>query len=63
MVKKPSETKVKTKKLKKKVLEAGPHKSFRRTYREDYVREDKTPGIMYHVLKSFRMIFRNWTDE
>ena len=58
MAKHPSKTK--TKALKKKVLEAGPHKSFRRTYREDYLREDKTPGMMHHILASFRMIFKSW---
>ena len=38
----------------------GPHKSFKRSYREDYVRETEVPGIMYHVFKSFGMIFKNW---
>ena len=38
----------------------GPHKSFRRSYREDYERELEVPGIMYHVMASFREIFRNW---
>ncbi|MBR2753787.1 hypothetical protein IKD82_01340 [Candidatus Saccharibacteria bacterium] len=56
MVKKPS----KTKNLKKKVLEAGPHKSFRRTYREDYLKEDKTPGMMHHIIMSFQLILKNW---
>ena len=38
----------------------NPHKSFRRSYREDYVRETNVPGIMYHILNTFRMIFKNW---
>ena len=38
----------------------SPHKSFRRTYREDYKRELDTPGIMYHIMTSFGMIFKNW---
>ena len=38
----------------------NPHKTFRRTYREDYVRDLKVPGIMYHIMASFRMIFKNW---
>lgn len=42
------------------VSKSGPHKTFRRTYREDYQREDKIPGIMYHILASFRTIFKNW---
>lgn len=38
----------------------NPHKSFRRTYREDYKRDLKVPSITYHVMHSFRMIFKNW---
>lgn len=38
----------------------SPHKSFRRTYREDYRRETKTPGIMYHIFASFKILFKNW---
>ena len=38
----------------------SPHRSFRRSYREDYVREIKVPGITYHVAATFRIIFRNW---
>ncbi len=37
------------------------HKSFKRSYREDYVRrETPTPGIMHHVFASFKIIFKNW---
>ena len=36
------------------------HKSFRRSYREDYKREMEVPGIMYHVFAAFRIIFKNW---
>ena len=38
----------------------SPHKSFKRSYREDYIRETEVPGIMYHIFKSFGMIFKNW---
>lgn len=38
----------------------SPHKSFKRSYREDYARETEVPGIMYHIFKSFGMIFKNW---
>lgn len=37
-----------------------PHKSFRRSYREDYRRETPVPGIMYHIFASFRIVFKNW---
>ncbi len=37
-----------------------PHRSFRRSYREDYRRELEVPGIMYHVCETFRQIFKNW---
>ena len=36
------------------------HKSFRRSYREDYKRELEVPGIMYHVFATFKIIFKNW---
>lgn len=38
----------------------NPHKSFKRSYREDYKRELEVPGIMYHVFASFKIIFKNW---
>ena len=36
------------------------HKSFRRSYREDYKRELEVPGIMHHIFLSFKLIFKNW---
>lgn len=53
------------KKIKKKVQaerkkRVNPHKTFKRSYREDYQRELEMPGIMYHIMASFRMIFKNW---
>ena len=36
------------------------HKSFKRSYREDYMRELEVPGMMYHILNTFRLIFKNW---
>lgn len=36
------------------------HKSFRRSYREDYMRDLNVPGVMYHVFASFKIIFKNW---
>lgn len=36
------------------------HKSFRRSYREDYVRDLEVPGIMYHIFATFKIIFKNW---
>lgn len=36
------------------------HKSFRRSYREDYVRDLEVPGIMYHIFATFKILFRNW---
>ena len=38
----------------------SPHKSFRRTYREDYQRETNVPGAMHHIFASFRTIFANY---
>lgn len=36
------------------------HRSFRRSYREDYRRELEVPGIMYHLAATFRILFKNW---
>ena len=38
----------------------NPHKSFKRSYREDYLRETNVPGIMHHIFATFGMIFKNW---
>lgn len=37
-----------------------PHKSFRRSYREDYMRKTKTPGLFTHAMTTFQMIFKHW---
>ena len=50
-------------KVKKKLHRSNkvnPHKTFKRSYREDYVRETEVPGMMYHIFATFRMIFKNW---
>ena len=36
------------------------HKSFKRSYREDYARELQVPGLLHHSMDTFRIIFRNW---
>lgn len=36
------------------------HRSFRRSYREDYVRPLETPGLLHHAVSTFMLIFRNW---
>lgn len=38
----------------------SPHHSFKRTYREDYIRELNAPGMGQHIYESFVMIFKNW---
>ena len=38
----------------------NPHKSFKRSYREDYVRETAVPGVMHHIFASFGILFKNW---
>lgn len=50
----------KQKRVEKNKKRVKPHKSFRRSYREDYRRETPVPGIMYHIFATFRMIFKNW---
>lgn len=56
MVKRTSRLKKKTKSPARK----SPHKSFKRTYREDYRRELEVPGIMQHVFETFKILFKNW---
>lgn len=36
------------------------HKSFRRSYREDYARELELPGLTQHAVETFSQIFKNW---
>lgn len=36
------------------------HKSFRRSYREDYKRDLEVPGILSHAMQTFKVIFKNW---
>ena len=36
------------------------HKTFKRSYREDYIRDIEVPGVMYHIFATFKIIFRNW---
>ncbi len=36
------------------------HKSFRRSYREDYRRETVTPGLLSHAMITFKTIFKYW---
>ena len=37
-----------------------PHRSFKRSYREDYVRELNAPGMGQHIYEAFYMMFKNW---
>ncbi len=39
---------------------ANQHKSFRRSYREDYHRETKAPGLLSHAMTTFQIIFKHW---
>ena len=36
------------------------HKTFRRSYREDYRRELEIPGMFAHAVATFKAIFKNW---
>ena len=36
------------------------HKSFKRSYREDYIRETNLPGLLSHATATFKLIFKNW---
>ncbi len=36
------------------------HHSFRRSYREDYVRPLQAPGLVSHAVTTLKIIFKNW---
>lgn len=36
------------------------HRSFRRSYREDYLRTTETPGLLSHAVLTFKTIFSHW---
>lgn len=36
------------------------HHSFKRSYREDYVRPLKSPGLVSHAVTTLKIIFKNW---
>ena len=36
------------------------HQSFKRSYREDYVRKLSVPGLLHHAADTFVAIFKNW---
>ena len=36
------------------------HRSFRRSYREDYQRELEVPGLLAHAIATLKIIFKNW---
>ncbi|MBR0488564.1 hypothetical protein IJJ39_02750 [Candidatus Saccharibacteria bacterium] len=39
---------------------SSPHRSFKRSYREDYVRELNVPGMGQHIYETFKMFCMNW---
>jgi len=55
-----AKTRSKTFKGKNRPKRVNPHKSFKRSYREDYVRETNVPGIAHHIFSTFGMIFKHW---
>ena len=36
------------------------HHSFKRSYREDYQRGLKAPGLVSHALSTLKIVFKNW---
>ena len=36
------------------------HRSFRRSYREDYVRPLKAPGLLYHAMVTLKFLLKQW---
>ncbi|MBR3263998.1 hypothetical protein IKF94_02060 [Candidatus Saccharibacteria bacterium] len=46
--------------LAKKLAKYHGHRSFKRSYREDYDRPFEAPGLLAHAVESFKMLFKNW---
>lgn len=55
-----SRAKNKDKRAFRKATKVSLHKSFKRSYREDYIRETNTPGLLSHAHATFKLIFSNW---
>jgi len=55
-----SRAKIKDRRAFRKETKVKLHKSFKRSYREDYIRETDTPGLMTHAFETFKIIFKNW---
>lgn len=36
------------------------HQSFKRSYREDYIRKLSVPGLLHHAGDTFSILFKNW---
>lgn len=36
------------------------HKTFKRSYREDYLRPTNAPGLLHHAALTFKQIFKHW---
>lgn len=51
--------KTKTKVQKWRSQRFRPHKSFRRSYREDYARSTNTPGLISHAMITFKTIWKH----
>lgn len=48
------------KKIKNRPRVPYSHRSFKRSYREDYKHEIKIPGTMHHAASTFKIVFKNW---
>ncbi|MBR2839718.1 hypothetical protein IKE82_00050 [Candidatus Saccharibacteria bacterium] len=46
--------------LRRQKAQFSPHKSFKRTYREDYVRALNIPGMGQHIYEAFAMLLGHW---
>lgn len=38
----------------------NPHRNFKRSYREDYVRGLQAPGLVAHATSTLKILFKNW---
>ncbi|MBQ7802859.1 hypothetical protein IJ380_03350 [Candidatus Saccharibacteria bacterium] len=45
---------------KKKRARVRLHQSFKRSYREDYIRKLEVPGLLHHAVESLNLILKNW---
>ena len=57
---KSSKSQAKSRIHRQKMQNNNPHRSFRRSYKEDYVNNFEAPGLLSHAAFTLKTLFKNW---